>query len=151
MTTHSFRTGTPESLTDLYATDALLDALSASVRGPATDLPQEPVLRLLQALAVSVDADLVDDVDPVAVAALAAGFELAGAEDLAEVTHQRTEQRRQLGTSRLHVVGGTAGRPLRRPRRPYRLVAVVAGVALAFGGGGFAAAATTTRPMPGGR
>ncbi|MDP9221802.1 MAG: hypothetical protein M3P23_14865, partial [Actinomycetota bacterium] len=75
MTARSFGIGTPESLTDLYATDALLDALSVSVRGPAIEQPEEPVLRLLQALATSVDADLDDDVDPVAVAALAAGFE----------------------------------------------------------------------------
>jgi hypothetical protein len=143
MTTRSFGIGTPESLTDLYATDTLLDALSVSVRGPATQQPQEPVLRLLQALAFSVDADLDDDVDPVAVAALAAGFELAASDDPAEVAHELTEPRRQRGTNRLHVVGGTAGRQLRRPRRPYRLVAVAAGVVLAFGGGGFAAAETT--------
>jgi hypothetical protein len=71
------------SLTDLFETDALLDALGGRTDSAARFAPdalaQEPVLRLLSALADTVDDDLELDTDPVVIAALAAGFELAEA------------------------------------------------------------------------
>ncbi len=99
------------SLTDLFETDALLDALGG--RADSTDLSrddalaQEPVLRLLSALADVVDDDLVLDTDPVVIAALAAGFELAASVEA--------------GPDSTRTPGLGPLRPLGRPVRPVRL------------------------------
>jgi hypothetical protein len=149
----SFGAGSASSLTDLFETDALLDAVGA--RAPARSAAAEPPeIQLLRALVASVDSDLRTDleadVDPIAVAALAAGFELVGSTEpdaaaaraVAGSSWHHSLRIRVAGTSRLQLVGGTTGRRLRR-YRPYRLVAVVAGLAIALGGGSLAAAATT--------
>lgn len=148
------------SLTDLYETDALLDRLGSrsALAGSAdgweswdTSWDDEAAeILLLRALVMNVDSsiavDLDGDVDPVAVAALAAGFELAGAAadgtDDEVAVGRRSRLARVVSAPRLHLVGGTTGRRLPRAR-PARWVAALVGVALALGGGSLAAAATT--------
>ena len=80
----SLAAGSAASLTDLFETDALLDALGRrDTAQPGAFEP--PEIRLLRTLVSSVDAavraDVEADVDPFAVAALAAGFELAGSSE----------------------------------------------------------------------
>jgi hypothetical protein len=145
---------TAPSLTDLFETDALLDALGQRRSVPVP--PELRHLRLLSALADSVDTadtQLTAPVDPVFSGALAAAYAaamsagsgpdlsvdspMADAVALRAVPECLAEGPRWLARSR------AAGRAVLDPSA-HRLVALGVGAALVLTGGGLAAAATTS-------